>query len=218
MIAAALAIAGSVYASPGMTYSQAAAETGASVAAVEVANPWPATGIPVGVSIRVPGGSGGHVSHRASASGRTWGVSFGYPNRCGDGDGDGWDVNCATRTAYAPRHSSGSSSASAPSYAPRHAAAVTVQAPVSGGSTAVPAWASCIVFRESGGNPRAVNSIPGYIGNGGGLFGDLTSTWGNYGGYHQPFQAPVSVQIAFNQHLKDTMGLSPWAADGCPGT
>lgn len=33
------------------------------------------------------------------SGGRTWGVSYGYPNKCGDGDGDGWDVNCATRNA-----------------------------------------------------------------------------------------------------------------------
>lgn len=86
------------------------------------------------------------------------------------------------------------------------------------GTTSIPAWATCIVQRESGGNPGAVNSIPGYIGNGGGLFGDLQSTWNNYDGYAQPFDAPVSVQIAFNNQLRAQDGLSPWAADGCPGT
>lgn len=214
----AMALAAGVYASPGMTYSQAAEQAGVPVSAVEAANPWPATAIPVGVTIRT-GGSGHSAvaSHARSSGARTWGITYGYPNRCGDGDGDGWDVNCTTRS-YVPKHSSGEASA-ATGYVPRHAASTPVTSPANlGGSTAIPAWASCIVQRESGGNPRAVNSIPGYIGNGGGLFGDLTSTWGNYGGYHQPFQAPVSVQIAFNQHLKDQMGLSPWAADGCPGT
>lgn len=86
------------------------------------------------------------------------------------------------------------------------------------GTASIPGWATCIVQRESGGNPGAVNSIPGYIGNGGGLFGDLQSTWNNYDGYSQPFQAPVSVQIQFNNQLHAQMGLSPWAADGCPGT
>jgi hypothetical protein len=92
-------------------------------------------------------------------------------------------------------------------------------AAVSGPSSIVPAWATCITFRESSNNPRAVNSIPGYIGNGGGLFGDLTSTWNNYDGYAQPFDAPVSVQIQFNDALSNNgANLQPWAADGCPGT
>jgi LysM repeat protein len=86
------------------------------------------------------------------------------------------------------------------------------------GGSSVPAWATCIVQRESGGNPAAVNSVPGYVGNGGGLFGDLTSTWGGYDGYAQPFDAPASVQIQFNDQLEAQMGLSPWAADQCPGT
>lgn len=148
-----------------------------------------------------------HASHH-SAGGRTWGVTYGYPNKCGDGDGDGWDVNCATRSAPV-------SSAPAGNHAV-HSSPITS---VPGGSTAIPAWASCIVQRESGGNARAVNSVPGYIGNGGGLFGDLTSTWNNYDGYPQPFDAPASVQIAFNDALSGNgSNLAPWAADGCPGT
>lgn len=86
------------------------------------------------------------------------------------------------------------------------------------GTASIPAWATCIVQRESGGNPGAVNSVPGYQGNGGGLFGDLTSTWNNYEGYAQPFDAPVSVQVQFNNQLHAQDGLSPWAADHCPGT
>lgn len=94
--------------------------------------------------------------------------------------------------------------------------------PVAGGtgvSGAVPAWATCIVERESGGNPASVNAIPGYIGNGGGLFGDLKSTWNGYDGYSQPFDAPVSVQVQFNDALSDNgANLAPWQADHCPGT
>ena len=41
-----------------------------------------------------------------ATSGKTWGVSYGYPNYCGDGDGDGWDVQLRhpleRRTAAAP--------------------------------------------------------------------------------------------------------------------
>lgn len=87
------------------------------------------------------------------------------------------------------------------------------------GAGSIPAWASCIVQRESGGNPRSVNAIPGWIGDGGGLFGDLKTTWNGYDGYSQPFDAPVSVQIQFNNQLSDNgANLLPWAADGCPGT
>lgn len=44
------------------------------------------------------------VSH--ASSGKTWGVTFGYPNKCGDGDGDGYDVACPSlnhQAAPAPR-------------------------------------------------------------------------------------------------------------------
>ena len=54
--------------------------------------------------------TGSAATHGISAAGtgaRTWGVSYGYPNKCGDGDGDGWDVNCATRSAPGTRSCSG---------------------------------------------------------------------------------------------------------------
>ena len=55
--------------------------------------------------------TGSAATHGISAAGtgaRTWGVSYGYPNKCGDGDGDGWDVNCATRSSSpAPARVSG---------------------------------------------------------------------------------------------------------------
>lgn len=106
--------------------------------------------------------------------------------------------------------------ASAPATSPSSIAGAYSSTSSGGG---IPGWATCIVQRESGGDPTSVNSIPGYIGNGGGLFGNLTSTWDNHDGYHQPFQAPVSVQIAFNDQLSGNgANLSPWAADGCPGT
>jgi hypothetical protein len=77
------------------------------------------------------------------------------------------------------------------------------------------AFSRCVEMRESSDNPRSVNAIPGYIGNGGGLFGDLESTWADYGGYAQPFDAPVSVQVAFNARLFAEDGKIPWLADKC---
>lgn len=97
----------------------------------------------------------------------------------------------------------------APSPSPASVASVT---------TGIPAWAACIVSRESGGNPRAVNASS----DAGGLFQDLPSTWaglGEAGAYPGGAQtAPAAVQIAANDRLEAQSGLSPWAADGCPGT
>jgi len=82
-------------------------------------------------------------------------------------------------------------------------------------SSGIPGWASCIVARESGGNATVVNASSGAAG----LFQDLPSTWNGYDGYATASQAPVSVQIAFNEQLSNYgRNLTPWAADGCPGT
>ncbi len=131
------------------------------------------------------------------ASGKTWGISYGFPNFCGDGDKDGWDVSCG--------HAS-HSAASLP----------VASSSIGSGGSAYSAFpgAACNVAAESGGNPTAQN--PGSSASG--LFQDLSTTWNNYDGYSEAKYAPVSVQIAFNQHLAATAGLSQWAADGCPGT
>ena len=45
-----------------------------------------------------------HTAHQAAThvgrNGKIWGVTYGYPNFCGDGDRDGWDVACATRIRH----------------------------------------------------------------------------------------------------------------------
>lgn len=42
---------------------------------------------------------------RVSHPGRVWDVTYGYPNKCGDGDGDGWDIGCSSLApVYAPHH------------------------------------------------------------------------------------------------------------------
>jgi hypothetical protein len=46
---------------PGTTYWSVSQETGVSVSAIEAANPWPATGIPVGANIVVPGNTGNYT-------------------------------------------------------------------------------------------------------------------------------------------------------------
>jgi len=109
--------------------------------------------------------------------------------------------------AYQPKHAKPSAPA-----APAHAANPVVSA--SAAYTAFPG-AACIVTRESGGNPVAQNPVS----TASGLFQDLDTTWNGYMGYAHAKDAPVAVQIEFNQQLSDYgRNLLPWAADGCPGT
>jgi len=78
------------------------------------------------------------------------------------------------------------------------------------------AFESCVISRESGGNPHAVNPASGA----GGLFQFLPSTWaglgfaGDYPGGAQT--APVGVQEAAFAKLFAEAGASPWRPyDGC---
>jgi resuscitation-promoting factor RpfC len=78
------------------------------------------------------------------------------------------------------------------------------------------AFEACVISRESGGNPRAVNPSSGA----GGLFQFLPSTWAGLG-YGSAYPggaqtAPVSVQEAAFAKLYAEAGTSPWAPyDGC---
>jgi hypothetical protein len=114
--------------------------------------------------------------------------------------------------------------------APRHArpAAVARPAPgaqVSGGAvvadTSAPAavrraapgsFQSCVIQRESSGNPRAVNPSSGA----GGLYGFLPSTWHGLGFSGLPENASVAEQNdAFAKEYAQS-GTSAWAPyDGC---
>ena len=78
-------------------------------------------------------------------------------------------------------------------------------------STAGGSFAGCVVTRESGGNPRAVNPSSGA----GGLFQFLPSTWASLGYSGAPQNASVATQYAAFQKLYAEMGRSPWASDGC---
>jgi transglycosylase-like protein/LysM domain-containing protein len=78
------------------------------------------------------------------------------------------------------------------------------------------AFEACVISRESGGNPRAVNPASGA----GGLYQFLPSTWASLGfadAYPGGAQtAPVSVQRAAFARLYAEAGTSPWAPyDGC---
>ena len=92
------------------------------------------------------------------------------------------------------------------------AAAPAQPAHYSGGS----GFQACVIARESGGNPSAVNPSSGA----GGLYQFLPSTWASLG-YASSYPggaqtAPVSVQNAAFWKLYGEAGTSPWAPyDGC---
>lgn len=108
--------------------------------------------------------------------------------RCGDGDGDGYDMPCAH---HAP----------APAPAP---AAVSY---TGGGS-----FQQCVIARESGGNPSAVNPSSGA----GGLYGFLPSTWAALGFPGLPENASVAMQNAAFAKEYAASGTAAWQPyDGC---
>ena len=121
--------------------------------------------------------------------------------------------------------------AQAATAAPRHARRVAVARPpsgaaVSGGASVAPAavrratpsgtapgsFRSCVIQRESSGNPRAVNPSSGA----GGLYGFLPSTWHGLGFPGLPENASVAEQnYAFAKEYAQS-GTGAWAPyDGC---
>jgi len=138
------------------------------------------------------------------ASGKTYGVSYGDPNYCGDGDGDGWDVKCPGPAAVPQAKTA--------------AAPVAAIAGVSGvlSTAGMSAFEQCVIARESGGNAQAVNPAS----DAGGLFQFLPGTWAALGFAAQypggAQTAPVSVQEAAFARAFAQSGTSPWAPyDGC---
>ena len=71
----------------------------------------------------------------------------------------------------------------------------------------------CIISRESGGNPRAVNPASGA----GGKFQFLPQTWASLGYPGLPQNAPVWEQDQAFQKLYAQAGAGPWSSDGCAG-
>ena len=110
------------------------------------------------------------------------------------------------RTA-APRHARPVAAASA---ADTVAAAAVRRATPSG--TTPGSFRSCVIQRESSGNPRAVNPSSGA----GGLYGFLPSTWHGLGFPGLPENASVTEQnYAFAKEYAQS-GTSAWAPyDGC---
>jgi hypothetical protein len=146
------------------------------------------------------------AAYRHASGGRAWGVSYGYPNYCGDGDGDGWDVSCGRLHP-----------AAAPAWHRVYHAAVAYASSSGGYSGNVSAgsysgFQACVIARESGGNSQVMNSTGHY-----GLYQFSASTWQAYGGSAASFgHASVAEQNAvFNTAIAQG-GQSNWAPyDGC---
>jgi nucleoid-associated protein YgaU len=97
----------------------------------------------------------------------------------------------------------------APAAAPAAAPAQPVTTSYSGASGS---FQSCVIARESGGNPAAVNPVSGA----GGLYQFLPSTWQALGFSGLPQNAPVSVQNAAFAKEYAQSGGGAWSAyDGC---
>lgn len=138
------------------------------------------------------------ASNSEPGSGKVWGVTYGYPNTRGDGDGDGWDVSgdAPVQQQEAP--------------APQQEAA---SAPAAGGTyQGSGAMQQCIISRESGGNSQVMNSTGHY-----GLYQFSASTWVAHGGNPADFgHASVAEQNQVYANTVAADGYSDWAPyDGC---
>jgi resuscitation-promoting factor RpfC len=124
-------------------------------------------------------------------------------------------ANATLTASSAPRTERATPAPAGPSSAgTSHAAAAAPAQTVP--TASMSAFEACVISRESGGNPQAVNPASGA----GGLFQFLPSTWASLGyaaSYPGGAQtAPVSVQEAAFATLYAESGTSPWAPyDGC---
>jgi nucleoid-associated protein YgaU len=127
---------------------------------------------------------------------------------------------CHAAPAAAPTTATSDTAASgSPSSPPAPQPSTQAQAPAAPSSVStsgMSAFESCVISRESGGNPQAVNASSGA----GGLYQFLPSTWASLG-YASSYPggaqtAPVSVQKAAFAKLYAQAGTSPWSpSDGC---
>ena len=99
--------------------------------------------------------------HPASSSGKIWGVTYGYPYKCGDGDGDGWDMPCS-KLHKEGQQGSQARLAAAPAAPPAGGGIYSYSAleslwEAAGGPSFAASSAAAVAECESGGNPRAYN-------------------------------------------------------------
>lgn len=159
-------------------------------------------------------------------SARFCGTSADYPNLAAASHisnpdmiyvGESIKLKCHHAVPAPPPPASASDAAAQSSGGPSASAQAPPQQPSQPASTSgMSAFESCVISRESGGNPQAFNPSSGA----GGLFQFLPSTWaslGYAGAYPGGAQtAPVGVQEAAFAKLYAEAGTAPWAPyDGC---
>jgi soluble lytic murein transglycosylase-like protein len=129
-----------------------------------------------------------------------------------------WLVRAEQAATAAPRRAAAAAVARTPSGASVSSGAEVADTVAAGARRATPSGAapgsfrSCVIQRESSGNPRAVNPSSGA----GGLYGFLPSTWHGLGFSGLPENASVAEQnYAFAKEYAQS-GTSAWAPyDGC---
>jgi Transglycosylase-like domain/LysM domain len=145
---------------------------------------------------------------QTAGTGKVWGVTYGYPYYCGDGDGDGYDEPCSEVFPQHPGDQAARPAATAPVQAAPAQAAST-----GGGYSAAPgSFQQCVIDRESGGDSQVMNSSGHY-----GLYQFSASSWAAYGGDPADFgHASVAEQNQVFQQAYAQAGAGPWAPyDGC---
>lgn len=138
--------------------------------------------------------------HYRHAAGKAWGVTYGYPNRCGDGDGDGWDMPCSQLHRHQGYRASSRGSGRA--YSARASYSTAGES----------GFEACVIARESGGNAQVMNSSGHY-----GLYQFSESTWEAYGGSAASFghASPAEQRRVFLAAIARG-GQSNWSPyDGC---
>jgi len=148
--------------------------------------------------------------------------TYGHPYFCGDGDGDGWDMPCSQLHQDQPQPVQQPAAVQQPQdpqpVTQQQQPVTQQQQPAAssggggGGGAAPGSFQACVIQRESGGNPSAVNSSSGA----GGLYQFLPSTWASLGFSGLPQNASVATQNAAFAKAFAQSGTSPWApSDGC---
>jgi hypothetical protein len=154
--------------------------------------------------------AGRHMTVRAhrDSRGRIWKVTYGYPYKCGDGDGNGYDTPCSVvfphhheRVVSVYRSSSG-----------RHSYRRSYRRVVRGSYHGSGSFERCVIARESGGNSQVMNGSGHY-----GLYQFSASTWRAYGGSSGSFgHASVATQKRVFDNAMAQGGQSNWSPyDGC---
>lgn len=147
-----------------------------------------------------------HLAAGRRSGGKIWGVTYGFPNFCGDGDGDGYDISCSQL------HRGTTTGASSRSGTVRRSYTAAAGSYGNVSASSYSGFQRCVIERESGGNSQVMNSSGHY-----GLYQFSASTWQAYGGSAATFgHASVAEQNRIFANAMARGGESNWSPyDGC---